>query len=64
MTGSSIFDYIHQADHAEVAEHLGLTLVGNGSGGSGGGVSSPASTPDDENAPNTGTNNPDGKYRY
>lgn len=65
MTGSSIFDYIHQADHAEVAEHLGLSLVGTGAGGgggsgSGGGVNSPSSAPDEDGAPNTGTNNPDG----
>lgn len=72
MTGSSIFDYIHQADHAEVAEHLGLSLVGSsgsssstsGSGqGSGGGVGSPSSTHDDDGTPNTGTNNPDGEYK-
>lgn len=26
MTGSSIFDYIHQQDHAELAEQLGINL--------------------------------------
>lgn len=31
MTGSSVFDYIHHADHAEVAEQLGLSLS-NGQG--------------------------------
>ncbi|XP_043071497.1 protein trachealess [Drosophila grimshawi] len=35
MTGSSIFDYIHQADHSEIAEQLGLSLT-SGSGGGGG----------------------------
>lgn len=25
MTGSSVFDYIHQQDHAELAEQLGIT---------------------------------------
>ena len=24
MTGSSIFDYVHHADHNELAEYLGL----------------------------------------
>lgn len=24
MTGSSVFDYTHQQDHEELAEHLGL----------------------------------------
>ena len=27
MTGSSIFDYVHQADHAELAEQLGVQLA-------------------------------------
>ncbi|XP_041564413.1 protein trachealess isoform X2 [Drosophila elegans] len=41
MTGSSIFDYIHQADHSEIAEQLGLSLTsGAGGGGGGGGGSS------------------------
>lgn len=26
MTGSSVFDYIHQQDHAELAEQLGINL--------------------------------------
>ena len=26
MAGSSIFDYVHQQDHPELAEHLGLGL--------------------------------------
>uniref|UniRef100_A0A6P4EBE7 Protein trachealess isoform X4 n=1 Tax=Drosophila rhopaloa TaxID=1041015 RepID=A0A6P4EBE7_DRORH len=40
MTGSSIFDYIHQADHSEIAEQLGLSLTSGGGGGGGGGSSS------------------------
>lgn len=32
MTGSSIFEYVHQADHSEIAEQLGLSLAQNGSG--------------------------------
>ena len=27
MTGSSVFDYVHTADHAELAQQLGLTLA-------------------------------------
>ena len=27
MTGSSIFDYVHQSDHGELAEQLGVTLA-------------------------------------
>lgn len=46
MTGSSIFDYVHVADHSELAEQLGLCLPQ--SGGSGGSaMPSPASTSDD-----------------
>lgn len=56
MTGSSIFDYIHQQDHAEVAEHLGLSLAGRG----GAGLNSPASG--SEEGSQHGTNNPDGKF--
>lgn len=57
MTGSSVFDYIHQADHAEVAEHLGLSLT------SGTGMASPASGGgSDEGSGSQGTNNPDGKF--
>ncbi|CAO1416359.1 unnamed protein product [Diamesa serratosioi] len=48
MTGSSIFDYIHHGDHAEVAEQLGLTLSSHT------GMTSPSSS--DES---TGTMNPD-----
>lgn len=55
MTGSSIFDYIHPQDHAEVAEQLGLGLASNQ------GLASPSSAISDENGTNQGTNNPDGK---
>ena len=27
MTGSSIFDYVHQSDHMELAEQLGVRLA-------------------------------------
>lgn len=56
MTGSSIFDYVHQADHAEIAEQLGLSLAGR-SGGTG--LNSPASG--SEEGSQHGTNNPDGE---
>ena len=39
MTGSSVFDYVHAGDHAEIAEQLGLTLsnvIPSNSGGGGG----------------------------
>jgi len=32
LTGSSFFDYIHQADHEELAEQLGVTIA-NPNGG-------------------------------
>ena len=51
MTGSSIFDYIHQGDHSEIAEQLGLSLANQ----SGSGMTSPSSNDDP-----IGTNNPDG----
>jgi neuronal PAS domain-containing protein 1/3 len=38
MTGSSIFDYVHQADHAEITEQLGVSLSSQPSGS---GISSP-----------------------
>ena len=50
MCGSSIFDYIHSQDHAEFAEHTGLTLS-NGR---------PLASPGEENAGPVGTHNPDG----
>lgn len=54
MTGSSIFEYVHQADHAEIAEQLGLSLA-SGSNSNTSGMTSPTS-----NEEVTGTNNPDG----
>ncbi|XP_070136328.1 protein trachealess isoform X2 [Drosophila bipectinata] len=71
MTGSSIFDYIHQADHSEIAEQLGLSLTsGGGSGagssssggvgvGAGTGMASPTSGASDDGSGTHGTNNPD-----
>ena len=47
LTGSSVFDYVHQADHAELAEQIGVTLASpgdsptqteEGAGGQGGAV--------------------------
>lgn len=58
MTGSSIFDYVHQGDHAEIADQLGLCL----SNAQTGGLASPSSGASDEGGGSTqGTNNPDGK---
>jgi hypothetical protein len=51
MTGSSIFNYVHQSDHAEIAEQLGLCLAD--------GQTSPP--PTDEP---TGSNNPDGELSF
>ncbi|XP_052847076.1 protein trachealess isoform X3 [Drosophila gunungcola] len=75
MTGSSIFDYIHQADHSEIAEQLGLSLTsgagggggggggssssGGGGGGAGVGMASPTSGASDDGSGTHGTNNPD-----
>lgn len=53
MAGSSIFDYVHQGDHAEVAEQLGLSLTGHSQG-----MASPSSSDDGTHG---GTMNPDGK---
>lgn len=70
MTGSSIFDYIHQADHAEIAEQLGLSLTSGSAGGGGGsgsgggatgGLASPTSGASDDGSGTHGTNNPDGE---
>lgn len=54
MTGSSIFNYIHQGDHSEIAEQLGLTLT-NQSPQNASGMTSPSSTDEP-----TGTHNPHG----
>lgn len=59
MTGSSVFDYLHHQDHAEVAEQLGLGLA------QGQNLSSPNSAGSEEGVnSNTGTNNPDGESRF
>ena len=55
MTGSSIFDYIHQGDHAEIAEQLGLSLSSQSQPSSG--MTSPSS-----NDEPTGTHNPHGEF--
>lgn len=54
MAGSSIFDYVHQGDHAEVAEQLGLSLTGHSQG-----MASPSSSDD---GTTHGTMNPDGEF--
>lgn len=59
MTGSSIFDYVHHQDHAEVAEQLGLSLAAGGVGSA-----SPSSGHSDDVGNNQGTNNPDGKLFF
>jgi len=56
MTGSSVFDYIHQQDHAELAEQLGLGLAH----GPGANVPSPSGSEDGSSS--STTNNPDGNY--
>ena len=40
MTGSSMFDYVHQSDHVELAEQLGVTLAHHHRNQSGDGKSS------------------------
>lgn len=55
MTGSSIFDYVHHQDHAEIAEQLGLGLASNQD------MASPSSGISEDGGANQGTNNPDGK---
>ncbi|KAJ8986237.1 hypothetical protein NQ317_009943 [Molorchus minor] len=52
MTGSSIFDYIHHADHSEIADQLGLGLS------QGQNLASPGSG-SEESTSTAGTNNPD-----
>lgn len=59
MTGSSVFDYVHHADHQEVAEQLGLGLAPQSQSQ---GLASPGSAGSEEGiAASTGTMNPDGK---
>lgn len=47
MAGSSFFDYVHQQDHPELAEHLGLSLPQSSSSG----VPSPGSSDDGSPTP-------------
>ncbi|KOC60745.1 Protein trachealess [Habropoda laboriosa] len=61
MTGSSVFDYVHQQDHVEVAEQLGLGLTSSSSSGphsSSSGLASPSSAASEEHG-STSTANPD-----
>ncbi|KAJ8683296.1 hypothetical protein QAD02_019088, partial [Eretmocerus hayati] len=63
MTGSSVFDYVHQQDHAEVAEQLGLGLANSNSSSSGphsssSGLASPGSGASEEHG-SSSTANPD-----
>jgi neuronal PAS domain-containing protein 1/3 len=53
MAGSSIFDYVHQGDHAEIAEQLGLSLSTQG-------MASPSSSDEGSH----GTMNPDGEKSH
>lgn len=57
MTGSSVFDYVHPQDHAEIAEQLGLGLASNQN------MASPSSGISEDGGANQGTNNPDGRQR-
>lgn len=63
MTGSSVFDYVHQHDHNEVAEQLGLGLTSasstSGTHFSSSGPASPGSGTSEEHG--NATANPDGK---
>jgi len=65
MTGSSVFDYVHQQDHAEVAEQLGLGLTSTTSTSaphsSNSGLASPSSGASEEHG-SSSTANPDGKF--
>lgn len=55
MSGSSIFDYVHPQDHAEIAEQLGLSLSSSQN------LASPSSGISEDGSGNQGTNNPDGE---
>lgn len=63
MTGSSIFDYVHHGDHAEIAEQLGLSLS-TSSSSSLSDMNSPPLPNSDEPGTSHGTNNPDGKSNF
>ncbi|XP_072742602.1 protein trachealess-like isoform X3 [Anoplolepis gracilipes] len=62
MTGSSVFDYVHQQDHAEVAEQLGLGLASStstsGPHSSNSGLASPSSGASEDHG-SSSTANPD-----
>lgn len=58
MSGSSIFDYVHPQDHAEIAEQLGLSLSSSQN------LASPSSGISEDGSGNQGTNNPDGKSSH
>ncbi|XP_023288053.1 protein trachealess [Orussus abietinus] len=62
MTGSSVFDYVHHQDHAEVAEQLGLGLSSatssSGPQSSSSGLASPSSAASEEHG-SSSTANPD-----
>lgn len=58
MSGSSIFDYVHPQDHAEIAEQLGLGLSSSQN------LASPSSGISEDGSGNQGTNNPDGKSSH
>lgn len=58
MTGSSVFDYVHHQDHAEIAEQLGLGLASNQN------MASPSSGISEDGGTNQGTNNPDGNFSW
>ncbi|XP_014223090.2 protein trachealess isoform X1 [Trichogramma pretiosum] len=61
MTGSSIFDYVHQHDHSEVADQLGLGLTSSSSSSgqhsSSSGLASPGSGASEDHGSSTA--NPD-----
>lgn len=63
MTGSSVFDYVHQQDHAEVAEQLGLLLATSANTSaphsSNSGLASPSSGASEDHG-SSSTANPDG----
>ena len=65
MSGSSIFDYVHQQDHAEVAEQLGLGLTSSSNSSaphsSSSGLASPSSGASEDHG-SSSTANPDGIF--
>lgn len=51
MTGSSVFDYVHVADHAELAQQLGLTLASTNSQAASGSSSTAAASASHQQLP-------------